>query len=92
MIWGVWLLKNCIFYIVHVVKPNKQIQIQNGFCQNKRPFEFIQDREEYFGGVTEPYWLSSEGVGLWLMGKDSTQGQPLFFSWNHQNKKVIYET
>ena len=52
-----------------------------------------QDRYEYFGGVTEPYWLSSKGVALWLLGPDPSQGQPLFFSWNEkQSQKMCAKT
>ena len=53
----------------------------------------FQDRYKYFGGVTEPYFLSSKGVALWLMGDDVTQGQPLFFSWNdRQSRKMCAKT
>ena len=49
----------------------------------------MQDRYEYFGGVTEPYFLSSKGVALWLMGDDATRGQPLFFSWNDRQSRKM---
>lgn len=70
--------------------PGDMLQVSRFFLINEWHVKllFIQDREGYFGGVTEPYWLSSEGVALWLMGNDPTQGQPLFVSWNHLNNKV----
>ena len=37
----------------------------------------LQDKDEYFGGVAEPYWLTSKGVALWV-----PEYVPLFYSWN----------
>ena len=37
----------------------------------------LQDKDHYFGGVAEPYWLNSKGIGLWV-----PEGIPLHYSWN----------
>ncbi len=70
----------------------RKITTSQAVCnvQSVPPF---QDRYQYFGGVTEPYFLSSKGVALWLMGDDVTRGQPLYFSWNdRQSKKMCAAT
>ena len=41
------------------------------------PGDMLQNKEKYFGGVAEPYWLSSKGVAVWV-----PEGIPLFYSWN----------
>ena len=37
----------------------------------------LQDKDRYFGGVAEPYWLNSKGIALWV-----PEGIPLHYSWN----------
>ena len=44
------------------------------------PGDMLQNNVTYFGGVVEPYWLSSKGVALWV-----PPGVPLFYSWNEEN-------
>ena len=35
------------------------------------PGDMLQDKEKYFGGVAEPYWLSSKGVAVYVpLGKN----------------------
>ena len=38
----------------------------------------MQDKDKYFGGVVEPWWVSSLGVGVHV-----PEGIPLFYSWNN---------
>ena len=42
----------------------------------------LQNNLTYFGGVVEPYWLSSNGVAIWVPSR-----VPLFYSWNEDNSK-----
>ena len=55
--------------------------------ENKRsrvayvPGDMLQNNETYFGGVVEPYWLSSNGIAIWV-----PSGTPLFYSWNEGNE------
>ena len=44
------------------------------------PGDMLQNNKTYFGGVVEPYWLSSNGVAIWV-----PSGVPLFYSWNMMN-------
>ena len=39
--------------------------------------DMLQDKDMYFGGVVEPWWVSSLGVGIHV-----PEGIPLFYSWN----------
>ena len=41
------------------------------------PGDMLQDKDLYFGGVAEPYWLNSKGGAIWV-----PEEQPLFYSWN----------
>ena len=43
------------------------------------PGDMLQSKEMYFGGVAEPYWLTSDGVAIWV-----PEGVPLFYSWNSE--------
>jgi len=40
------------------------------------PGDFLQDSTKFFGGVCEPYWLSSHGVAIYALS-----AQPLFYHW-----------
>ena len=48
------------------------------------PGDMLQNNVTYFGGVVEPYWLSSKGVAIWV-----PPGVPLFYSWNENDDKMI---
>lgn len=48
------------------------------------PGDMIQDKDKYFGGVAEPYWLNSKGAAIWI-----PEEQPLFYSWNSQNNSKL---
>ena len=41
------------------------------------PGDMLQDKEKYFGGVAEPWWINSKGIGIWV-----PEGIPLHYSWN----------
>ena len=41
------------------------------------PGDMLQDEKKYFGGVVEPWWVSSKGVGIHV-----PEGVPLFYTWN----------
>jgi len=45
------------------------------------PGDMLQDAQQYFGGVAEPYWLNSRGGAVWV-----PQEQPLFYSWNEDGR------
>lgn len=49
------------------------------------PGDMLQDKDKYFGGVAEPYWLSSKGVAIWV-----PEGVSLFYSWNSSPQCVDY--
>ena len=52
--------------------------LNNSFVREETaylPGDMLQDQKKYFGGVAEPYWLSSKGVALWV-----PSGVPLFYS------------
>lgn len=44
------------------------------------PGDMLQDKDKYFGGVTEPYWLTSKGAAVFVF-----EGTPLFYSWDGRN-------
>ena len=46
------------------------------------PGDMLQDSKKYFGGVAEPYWLTSKGVSIWV-----PEGIPLFYSWNSDSSQ-----
>ena len=47
-------------------------------CAAVLPGDYLQDGgRRLLGGVADPWWLSSRGVGLW-----APEGVPLFYSWN----------
>ena len=48
------------------------------------PGDMLQDREEYFGGVAEPFWVNSFVGGLVV-----EEEQPLFYSWNQDNNSQL---
>ena len=48
------------------------------------PGDMLQDGEKYFGGVTEPVWLTSHGGGVVVR-----EEQPLFYSWNSDNDGMM---
>ena len=45
------------------------------------PGDMLQDKENYFGGVAEPYWLTSKGIAIWV-----PEYVPLFYSWNSDSE------
>ena len=59
--------------------------LNESFVREQTPYlpgDMLQDRDKYFGGVAEPYWLSSKGVAIWV-----PEGVPLFYSFNSQARK-----
>ena len=47
------------------------------YYEYRHPIFYSQNSTLFFGGVVEPYWLSSRGVGIHV-----PEGVPLFYSWN----------
>ena len=48
------------------------------------PGDMLQDRQEYFGRVAQPFWVNSLGGGLVV-----EEEQPLFYSWNKDNSSQL---
>ena len=61
--------------------------LRPGNSRGKLPYlpgDMIQDQNIYYGGVTEPYWLSSNGVAIWV-----PEGSFLHYSWNADGRKMM---
>ena len=59
---------------------NQHFPLRKSNSRAEVPFvtgDMLQDSERYFGGVVEPWWVSSLGVGVHV-----PEGVPLFYSWN----------